>query len=258
MTHTERTRFIILIILLILLVGIGFAVQQARKSGKVGADLLGEIKNQAVASFKDKDGNEMEPTLSDESSLLVASGKNQVTITYKLQSVPNQQGQSESVQNQNADIDVEIYRVGEDKPLVTYINKKGQNGTLFMNVLNLANGTYHFAIKPKHHLAQRVENVSYTNGTPVVIDFKDPFLWGDIDITHDGKGDNGDNKINSLDWTILANAWASSEEKTDWNGDGTTNSLDAAILLSNWGKPAGIFDVDQLRPSPSPIPDSDN
>lgn len=246
MTQTERTRFTILIAVLAVLVVAGVLVQRARNS-KVGADILGVIRNQAVATYSDKDGNKMEATLSDQSELIVASGTNNLTINYKL----------DKRTAQAAVLDIEIFRPGDDAPLLVLTSKKGDNGTLLMRVKNLANGSYDIAVKPRGYLSQVVTAVNYQNGTPVVVDFKDPFLWGDIDVTHDGRGDNGDNMVNVFDWTVLTNAWDTADAKADFNGDGAVNSLDAGILSANWGKQGARFDVDQLKPSPTPIPDSE-
>jgi hypothetical protein len=47
---------------------------------------------------------------------------------------------------------------------------------------------------------------------------------------------NGDDTVNSIDWSIMSSDWGTANPRSDLNKDGTVDQLDYAILLSNWGK----------------------
>jgi hypothetical protein len=51
---------------------------------------------------------------------------------------------------------------------------------------------------------------------------------------------NGDNKVNSVDFSIMLAFWKTSgpfkNSSVDMNGDGKVNSVDFSILLYQWGK----------------------
>jgi hypothetical protein len=68
--------------------------------------------------------------------------------------------------------------------------------------------------------------------SPTVIPINTPtplFLAGDI---------NKDNVVNILDYTLLSNAFGSSNSEADINKDGVVNILDYTILSNNFGKSA--------------------
>jgi hypothetical protein len=47
---------------------------------------------------------------------------------------------------------------------------------------------------------------------------------------------NGDGMVNILDYTLLSNAFGTTNPASDLNSDGTVNILDYTILSNNFGK----------------------
>ncbi len=240
MTHTERTRFIILIILLILLIALGFAVNRFQSRSRVGADVLGIIDNQAAATFESSDGIQF-TSLSDISHLTVSSGVNNLVISYSLGSRVNQ----------NAKFDIQFFHNSSGQLVATLRDLSGQNGVLKAQAKNIPNGTYDIAVKPIGYLSQAKKAVAYANGTPTTLDFTTPFAWGDIDSSHAGRGDN---IVNNADWAILLAAFNGNSPLADYNADGIVNGIDASVMLANWGPPGERFQSESLDATPSAPP----
>lgn len=60
-------------------------------------------------------------------------------------------------------------------------------------------------------------------------------LGGEGSATASDDGDqNGDSKVNLVDFSIMLSFWGTSEASADINGDGTVNLADFSILLFNW------------------------
>jgi hypothetical protein len=230
MTQTERTRFIILIGLLVILVSTAILISRFRRAG-VGADILGTIQNQAVATYKDVDGIE-QTTLSDISQVTVASGIGTLTMNYQL----------EGRQNQSTNLDLQLYKPENDTPLTTIRDKKGDKGTLITKLQNIPNSTLDFSVKPLGYLSQAKTGINYNNGSSTTLQYEQPFLWGDIDVSAGGKGDN---TVNNADWSVLINDWDKDSKKADLNGDGKVNNVDASAMLRNWTKDGDRFDTAQ-------------
>jgi hypothetical protein len=47
---------------------------------------------------------------------------------------------------------------------------------------------------------------------------------------------NGDNIVNSLDFSFLSSRWLTADQLADLNRDGTVNVLDFSFLSRNWGQ----------------------
>lgn len=230
MTQTERTRFLILIGLLVILVTTAVVITRFNRAG-VGADILGTIQNQAVATYKDDDGIE-QTTLSDISQVTVASGVGTLTLNYQL----------EGRQNQSSNLDLQLFKPESDSPLTTVRDKKGDKGTLVTKLQNIPNGTLDFSVKPLGYLSQAKKGIAYSNGGSTTLQYETAFLWGDIDVSAGGKGDN---TINNADWSVLITDWNKSSLKADLNGDGVVNNVDASTMLNNWTKDGDRFDTAQ-------------
>lgn len=247
MTHTERTRFIILFIVVLVLIGLGFVVNRLQREGSVGADILGEIHNQAVATFKSDDGLEF-TTLSDVSKLQVSGGETRLSITYKLGNRPNQ----------NAKFDIQFFNAESGELITTLRDLNGQQGVVKVTAKNIPNGIYDISVKPVGFLSQSRRDVTYSNGVPTTVNFEKDFGWGDIDVSHNGKGDN---IINNADWARLLSAWGEADQDllatTDYNGDGRVNNVDASVMLANWGPPGEQFVVEAATDQ-AEVPDDFN
>ncbi|OGF34050.1 hypothetical protein A2482_03425 [Candidatus Falkowbacteria bacterium RIFOXYC2_FULL_48_21] len=102
--------------------------------------------------------------------------------------------------------------------------------TEYYNHSGICGQTGDMVYKTKKHLAKRISNVAL-NGV-VNLDFTQGDTYclkaGDIN------ADYGDNKINSLDMSILVNDWNEGDVRADLNSDVKVNSLDSSILLANF------------------------
>lgn len=234
MTQSERNRFIILIVLLVLLVGISYAVNRYQRRGEVGASVLGTIANQAVATFKTADGLEL-TNLSTISELRVSTPSNRLTVNYELGgSRPNQGGK----------FAIQFYRSDNGQLLTTIPNQKGQpggqgKGLLRVQAKNIPNAVYDISVKPQYYLSQAKKNIAYFGGQTLVVDYEEPFKWGDI-------GPNEDNIINNADYAVLSNAWNQASDVADVNADGIVNNFDLGVMLNGWGPPGDLFQIEAL------------
>ncbi len=233
MTQSEKRRFVFLVVLLLILVVAGVVIARFRTQGSASADVLGVIQNQAVATYKDGDGVDMDTTLSDISQLTVSSGVGNLTVNYSLGKRANQ----------SVKLDLQLFKPSEDAPFTRVADKNGDAGSLVTKLKNIANGSYDVSLKPQDFLSQTVPNFPYQNGKSNIVDYKDAFRWGDIDVSHNNKGDN---KINNADWAVFIKNWNTDNEKADYNGDSVINNADASVLLESWNKQGGRFVVDEV------------
>lgn len=88
----------------------------------------------------------------------------------------------------------------------------------------LTEGIYELKIFIPYHLVKIIPTVSLMNNT--TFEIKNIYT-GDL---------NQDNKINSLDWSIMSTRWGKSDPLADLNQDGAINSLDWSWLNKNWNK----------------------
>lgn len=245
MTQSERRRFTILVIILLVLGGIAVYLNRFRPRTELGADTLGEIQNQAVATFNDGEGNN-QTTLSDISKVRVTSGSSDLSMIYKLQGTDKQQ---------NATFAIQLFKPNSDTPLTTVPSKRGEAGRVTTTLKNIPNGTYDFAAKPVGFLAQAVLNYPFVNGQATQIEFKEPFPWGDINRPPANPDQVGDGIVNSADWSELVNKWQQQSDLADFNGDGVVNSADASVMLNNWMKTDQRFVAAQRRAAATPVPE---
>lgn len=241
MTQTERNRFTILIVVLIILVIAGVVIAQFRKRSSVGADTpLGQILNQAVATYSDPDGIPMDMTLSSISQIAVYSGEGQMTVNYTLAKRTNQ----------TIALDLQVWQQNQKYPFAVFNDENGDQGTVATTLKNVPDGQYDVSAKPFGYLSQVVKAFPFKNGKGQenLVEYKDGFLWGDIDVSNNGKGDN---KINNADWSVLLKAWDTDDAKADFNADGIVNNADASILLTNWDKSGTQFRNDRLTTADS-------
>ena len=102
--------------------------------------------------------------------------------------------------------------------------------TDYEHITGVCGNTGDMVYKTKKHLSKRIQNV--TLNSVVDLDFTQGGTYclkaGDIN------ADYGDNKINSLDMSILVNDWNEGDVRADLNNDVKVNSLDSSILLANF------------------------
>lgn len=141
------------------------------------------------------------------------------------------------VYNYSADLLVRIYLLGADRTnpdniiFSTTLNTN-DSGSSFMVIPGLPYGQYDITVKSNTTLSKVYSNA--TVGGYSDVDFTNnassPLLCGDINLTF------GDDKVNSLDLSILVNQWGSADDRADLNKDGLVNSLDISNLLVNFNR----------------------
>ncbi|OGD56831.1 hypothetical protein A2V71_00955 [Candidatus Berkelbacteria bacterium RBG_13_40_8] len=83
-------------------------------------------------------------------------------------------------------------------------------------------GGYDFQIKVTGYLTKKITSLTWTD--PLALNYTD-LRSGDLD---------GNNIVNSIDFTILNNKWGQADSLSDINRDNIVNSIDFALLNSNW------------------------
>jgi hypothetical protein len=134
--------------------------------------------------------------------------------------------------NDDSHVTIEIRNPGGTTPLFSQTvdtDVDGEHGT--MNIAGISPGTYDLTAKAYSHLRRKKENVVLGAGLNTV-DFTDvgtdKVLCGDVNLVY------GDNKVNSLDVTLLVADWFSTDERIDLNQDGQVNSIDMTNMVTNF------------------------
>ena len=107
----------------------------------------------------------------------------------------------------------------------------GEHATL--DLVGISPGTYDLTAKAYSHLRRKKENVILGTGI-TNLDFTDAgtnkVLCGDVNLA------DGDNKVNSLDVTLLVADWFTADERIDLNQDGQVNSIDMTNMVTNFNQ----------------------
>lgn len=124
---------------------------------------------------------------------------------------------------------------------VSTANSNVANQVIFSST-NLPPGPYDVQIKVPGALSRK-QSFSLSSG--LIYTFTKKIISGDL---------NGDNSINSLDWSLMSGEWFKTGKQSDVNGDGVTNALDFAWLNKNWFLIGDTF-VGSVPPvvTPSPV-----
>lgn len=135
------------------------------------------------------------------------------------------------VGNNSSHVTVEVRAVGSIVPLFSTIVDTDVDGEYHGLLLTgISPGTYDITAKAYSHLRRKLSSVALGNGMP--IDFSgagtNPLLCGDVNLV------DGDNKVNSLDMTILVGKWFTNDERSDLNQDGVVNSIDMTNMVTNF------------------------
>jgi hypothetical protein len=117
---------------------------------------------------------------------------------------------------------VSFYTPGQTNALST-ISITGTAGSLTFTPTSLNPGSYDVSIKTNKYLSRRKTNLTLANSTN--LGSFSSLYTGDLD---------GNNTINSLDWSLMNNVWFTNSPANDLNEDGIVNSLDRALLIRNW------------------------
>lgn len=90
----------------------------------------------------------------------------------------------------------------------------------------LTSSSYDLEIIAPLYLIEKLTNVPFVFNTTTIIEFP-KLLIGDL---------NGDNIINSLDWSLMRDNWGKGNVSADLNKDGIVNAIDWSFLNKNWAK----------------------
>ncbi|MCD6520811.1 MAG: DNRLRE domain-containing protein, partial [Anaerolineae bacterium] len=125
---------------------------------------------------------------------------------------------------------VSAHLPGDPIPAYLFVVESDPEGR-FEVPTGVLTGTYDVGVRTGHSLRNLRRNISVTVNTP------------DMDMGTLYEGDaNLDNKVNILDFSILASAYGTNEgelgfdPRADFNGDGKVNILDFSLLASNYGE----------------------
>lgn len=134
------------------------------------------------------------------------------------------------VDNNDSHVTVEVRATGSTVPLFSALVDTDVDGEYHGLLTGLAPGLYDVTAKAYSHLRRKLSNIAL--GDSVTVDFTaagtDPVLCGDVNLLL------GDNKVNSLDMTILVGQWFVNDERSDLNQDGIVNSIDMTNMVTNF------------------------
>lgn len=136
--------------------------------------------------------------------------------------------------NDDSHVTIEVRTPGTTTILFTQLIDTDIDGEhAGLDLGGLSPGTYDLTAKAYSHLRRKKENVVLGMGLNS-IDFTDlgtnKLLSGDVNLA------NGDNKVNSLDVTLLVDDWFTTDERTDLNQDGQVNSIDMTNMVTNFNQ----------------------
>jgi len=99
------------------------------------------------------------------------------------------------------------------------------SGSLVLpSTMSLAAGTYDILVSSPNYLRLKMAGVTLASNQTIVL-VRLPA--GDL---------NGDNQINTLDWSIMNQVWFTSSQPSDINRDTLVNSVDYSWMNKNWGR----------------------
>jgi len=136
--------------------------------------------------------------------------------------------------NDDSHVTIEVRNPGSTVVLFSQTvdtDTDGEYATL--DLTGISPGIYDLTAKAYSHLRRKKSNVNLGSGVNN-LDFTDAgtnkVLCGDVNLA------NGDNKVNSLDVTLLVDDWFTNDERTDLNQDGQVNSIDMTNMVTNFNQ----------------------
>lgn len=133
---------------------------------------------------------------------------------------------------------VSLFSGGQNKVTTTGVG--GSTGLIPFSA-NLSPGTYSVRLETQGFLSR--EQVFNLNSNQTYT-FTNKLLAGDL---------NGDDVINSLDWSSMFGVWFTNSTSGDLNKDNIVNSLDRALLVRNWFLRADNPIITTPPPPPPPV-----
>jgi len=115
-----------------------------------------------------------------------------------------------------------IYNAGGATALENFTGTADASGQVALPSNTLSDGTYDVLISSPSYLKSMNNSKSLASGNNATLS---ALLAGDL---------NGDNVINTLDWSEMSPVWFTSDAISDINQDGIVNSIDFSFLSQNW------------------------
>lgn len=137
-----------------------------------------------------------------------------VLFSPRLESAPTPSGKS---------FIITLYNAGTATTAATFTALADVNGRIALpGTVSLPAGLYDILVSSPRYLRKKTFEYNVSSNANIIL----PILpVGDL---------NGDNIINSLDWSLMSGRWFSSDANADINGDGIVNSIDWSFLSKNW------------------------
>jgi len=117
---------------------------------------------------------------------------------------------------------VRIYDPSGNSPIKVFSATADRSGKILIPD-DVFEGIYDVEVSARGYLGKKYTGVSINDGSQSIL--SGSLEAGDL---------NGDNTINSLDWSIMNDAWTNFSTKSDLNIDNKINSLDSSFLNENW------------------------
>ncbi|MCR4322719.1 MAG: dockerin type I domain-containing protein, partial [Candidatus Azambacteria bacterium] len=137
-----------------------------------------------------------------------------VLFSPRLESAPTPAGKS---------FTITLYNAGTATSVAAVTALADANGRVALpGTISLSAGLYDILVSSPRYLRKKTFAYNVSSNANIIL----PILpVGDL---------NGDNIINSLDWSLMSGRWFSSDANADINSDGIVNSIDWSFLSKNW------------------------
>ncbi len=118
---------------------------------------------------------------------------------------------------------ITLYNAGTASQAYQFTGTTDSNGKISLPTsASVPAGNYDILVYSQYYLRKKLLNYNLSSNANINL----PTLpTGDL---------NGDNTINSLDWSVMRPNWFTSNSQSDLNKDGLVNSIDRSYLVKNW------------------------
>lgn len=123
----------------------------------------------------------------------------------------------------NKSFTITLYNAGTVSQAYQFTGTTDSNGKISLPTsASVPAGNYDILVYSQYYLRKKMLNYSLSSSAMVNLP---TISTGDL---------NGDNTINSLDWSVMRPNWFTSNSQSDLNKDGLVNSIDRSYLVKNW------------------------
>ena len=116
-----------------------------------------------------------------------------------------------------------LFASGTTTPSIQFTGNLDAEGKILIpDTFSVLKGDYDLSVSSPGHLRRKINSIAFTDNIQILI----PALFaGDV---------NGDNTVNSIDWSLMRAQWLTNDIAADLNSDGIINSVDFSLLNKNW------------------------